>query len=104
MSGNLRLNEDKVYADGAKIYDNTNYSAAYISGSFYSHDWEFHELSFNYGYSAPVDEMNIMHSGKELPKTITLSFDMGTEYNNTDIFKDKELTFTIGSDGIGHAA
>lgn len=104
VSGNLRLNEDKVYADGAKIYDNTNYSAAYISGSFYSHDWEFHELSFNYGYSAPVDEMNIMHSGKELPKTITLSFDMGTEYNNTDIFKDKELTFTIGSDGIGHAA
>ena len=48
--------------------------------------------------------MNVMHSGNELPKTITLSFDMGTEYNNTDIFEDKELTFNIGSDGIGHAA
>ena len=48
--------------------------------------------------------MNVMHSGKELPKTITLSFDMGTEYDKADIFKDKELTFTIGSDGIGHAA
>lgn len=104
VGGVLQLNGEKIYADGVKIFDNTNYSSMYISGSLYNNDWDFYEFSFNYGYSAPVDEMNIMHSGKELPKTITLSFDMGTEYNNTDIFKDKELTFTIGSDGIGHAA
>ena len=104
VSGSLRLNRDKLYVDGAKIFDNTNFGSAYISGGLYDKDWEFYELTFNYGYSAPADEMNVMHSGKELPKTITLSFDMGTEYNNTDIFEDKELTFNIGSDGIGHAA
>ena len=104
VSGSLRLNRDKIYADGTKIFYNTNFDSAYISGGLYDKDWEFYELTFSYGYSAPVDEMNVMHSGNELPKTITLSFDMGTEYNNTDIFEDKELTFNIGSDGIGHAA
>ena len=104
VSGSLRLNTDEVYADGAKVFGDNYYGSAYISGSSRNSDWEFYELAFDYGYSAPVDEMNVMHSGRELPKTITLSFDMGTEYNNTDIFADKELTFTIGSDGIGHAA
>ena len=104
VSGVLQLNGEKIYADGAKIFDNTGYKYMYIWGNFYKEDWDFYEFSFNYGYSAPVDEMNVMHSGKELPKTITLSFDMGTEFDKTDIFADKEITFNIGSDGIGHAA
>ncbi len=107
-SGRIVCDGDEIYADGKKIFSNSN-SIHYTN--FYENEWSLYEIGFKYEYSAPVDEMNVMHSGKELPKTVTLTLNIydisdttNREYVEKSVLEGKELTFTVGSDGIGHAA
>ena len=91
------LDNNEVYADGTKMFSQvSNYK--YIG---YEDD-NYLMIDFNYGYSAPVDEMNVMHSNTQMPKTVTLTVKIGNGNSSDDIIAGESLTFEIDNDGIGH--
>jgi serine/threonine protein kinase len=91
----------EMYLNGERFFGNTSDTSLYLYVN-YGQTKGFGLMGFKYAYSAPVDEMNVMHSGSELPDTLTVTLSVGTNYDaKYDLLEGKEITFIIDDNGIG---
>ncbi len=93
--------DNDIYLNGEKFFGNSSYISEYMYTK-YGEMRTFELIEFKYAYSSPTDEMNVVHTGGDLPETLTLTLNIGTAYNSKDdLLKGKELTFSIDENGLG---
>lgn len=93
--------DSDIYLNGEKFFGNSSYSSEYIYTG-YGETKRFKLIEFKYAYSSPTDEMNVVHTGGDLPETLTVILNIGTESDSKDdLLKGKELTFTVDDNGLG---
>ena len=89
----------QVTADGLSIISQPSLNIPSINDPDRS---LFFYLPFHYGFSAVPDEMNVLHSGKELPKELEISFTINPDYNTKSTAVELDsLRFAIDENGVG---
>lgn len=102
LSIDAAMHNDELYADGVRVFNQPSGSVVTLDEYQISGTETVFAVTFHYGYSAATDEMNVMHSGAQLPETITLTLRLKQYSNEGEISVALDpLTFSVNSDGIG---
>jgi len=102
VSFNSYIYDDQLYADGTKVFNQPLEGRATLNSQGESGMETWFTAEIHYGYSAATDEMNVMHSDTQMPKTITLTLQLNSYSSSGDAGVVLEpLTFSVDKDGIG---